>query len=48
MIGQSVQVNYMERELSLYRLPSSSRAYPLALDKKAEAYKIFFEEIGLV
>ena len=48
MIGQSVQVNYMERELSLYRLPSSSRAYPLALDKKAEAYKLFFEEIGLV
>ncbi|MBQ1494581.1 MAG: uracil-DNA glycosylase family protein, partial [Acinetobacter sp.] len=48
MIGQSLQVNYMERELSLYRLPSSSRAYPLALDKKAEAYKLFFEEIGLV
>ena len=48
MIGQSVQVNYMERELSLYRLPSSSRAYPLALDKKAEAYNLFFEEIGLV
>lgn len=48
MIGQSVQVNYMERELSLYRLPSSSRAYPLALDKKTEAYKLFFEEIGLV
>ncbi|ENW05050.1 uracil-DNA glycosylase family protein [Acinetobacter beijerinckii] len=48
MIGQSVQVNYMDRELSLYRLPSSSRAYPLALEKKAEAYKQFFEQIGLV
>lgn len=48
MIGQSVQVNYMDRELSLYRLPSSSRAYPLALEKKAEAYKLFFEQIGLV
>ena len=33
MIGQSVQVNYDNRELSLYRLPSSSRAYPLALEK---------------
>ncbi len=27
----------------LYRLPSSSRAYPLAFDKKVEAYKRFFE-----
>ncbi|WP_017396075.1 uracil-DNA glycosylase family protein [Acinetobacter haemolyticus] len=48
MIGQSVQVNYMDRELSLYRLPSSSRAYPLALEKKADAYRQFFTEIGLV
>ena len=48
MIGQSVQVNYMDRELSLYRLPSSSRAYPLALEKKANAYRQFFTEIGLV
>lgn len=47
MIGQSVQVNYMDRELSLYRLPSSSRAYPLALEKKADAYRQFFTEIGL-
>lgn len=48
MIGQSVQVNYMDRELNLYRLPSSSRAYPLALEKKANAYHQFFTEIGLV
>lgn len=48
MIGQSVQVNFESRELNLYRLPSSSRAYPLALEKKAEAYQHFFERIGLV
>lgn len=48
MIGQSVQVNYSNRELSLYRLPSSSRAYPLALEKKADVYKQFFQQIGLV
>ncbi|MEN4981687.1 uracil-DNA glycosylase family protein [Acinetobacter modestus] len=48
MIGQSVQVNYGNRELNLYRLPSSSRAYPLALDKKADAYKQFFQVIGLL
>ncbi|RZF54557.1 uracil-DNA glycosylase family protein [Acinetobacter halotolerans] len=48
MIGQSVQVNYANRELNLYRLPSSSRAYPLALEKKADAYRQFFKEIDLV
>ena len=48
MIGQSVLVNYGNRELSLYRLPSSSRAYPLALEKKADIYKQFFQQIGLV
>ena len=48
MIGQSVKVGYDNRELSLYRLPSSSRAYPLALEKKADIYKQFFQQIGLV
>ena len=33
-------------ELTLYRLPSTSRAYPLALDKKVAAYKDFFKKIG--
>lgn len=33
-------------ELTLYRLPSTSRAYPLALDKKIAAYKDFFEKMG--
>ena len=28
--------------LTLYRLPSSSRAYPLAFDKKVEAYRKMF------
>ena len=29
--------------LTLYRLPSSSRAYPLSFDKKVEAYRRMFE-----
>lgn len=33
-------------DLTLYRMPSTSRAYPLALDKKVAAYKAFFKEIG--
>lgn len=35
-------------KLTLYRLPSTSRAYPLALDKKIAAYKGFFEKMGKV
>lgn len=30
------------RSLNLYRLPSSSRAYPMKLEKKAEAYREMF------
>lgn len=33
--------------LVLYRLPSSSRAYPLSFDKKVEAYRRMFESINL-
>ena len=40
--NQTTAVN----DLTLYRLPSTSRAYPLALDKKVAAYKAFFKEIG--
>jgi len=40
--GQTADVN----DLTLYRLPSTSRAYPLALDKKVAAYKDFFKKIG--
>ena len=34
--------------LVLYRLPSSSRAYPLAFDKKVEAYRNMFEYCNLL
>ena len=40
--SQTADVN----DLTLYRLPSTSRAYPLALDKKVAAYKDFFKKIG--
>ncbi|MEN6670924.1 DNA glycosylase [Psychrobacter sp. B38] len=38
--------NNTVNDLTLYRLPSTSRAYPLSLDKKVAAYKAFFKEIG--
>lgn len=48
VIGQAVETHFTGRELTLYRMPSSSRAYPLALEKKAEAYLSLFQEIGLL
>lgn len=36
-----------ERHFRLYRMPSSSRAYPLSVEKKAEKYQRMFEEMGL-
>ena len=36
-----------EGGLLLYRLPSSSRAYPLSFDKKVEAYRQFFDFIKI-
>ncbi|MDV2468376.1 uracil-DNA glycosylase family protein [Acinetobacter chinensis] len=48
VIGQAVETHFAGRVLTLYRMPSSSRAYPLALEKKAEAYLSLFKEIGLL
>ncbi len=38
----------LEKELELYRLPSSSRAYPLAFEKKVEAYKAMFQRYSVL
>lgn len=47
-LNTASQVLFQQRLLHLYRLPSSSRAYPLALDKKAAQYAHFFKTIGLL
>lgn len=36
------------KPIELWRLPSTSRAYPLSLAKKAEAYSKLFRSIGLL
>lgn len=36
------------RRLDFYRMPSTSRAYPLSLDKKAEAYRKMFQRLGML
>lgn len=37
-----------DKPMYLYRLPSSSRAYPLAFDRKVDAYKMMFVLAGLL
>ena len=43
-VGNYIQ---LKETIILYRLPSSSRAYPLSLEKKAEAYRKMFEKAGI-
>lgn len=55
-IGDSVKIKIpvecngvvVEKEYDFYRMPSTSRAYPLSLDKKAAAYRKVFVETGLL
>lgn len=47
-IGQSSKTYFAERDMTLYRMPSSSRAYPLPVEKKAEAYAQLFNAVGLL
>ena len=37
-VGESVEFVFGERRLRLWRMPSSSRAYPMKVEKKAEFY----------
>ena len=46
--GCSTQAAINNCEINLYRMPSTSRAYPLALAKKAEAYRAMFHSTGLL
>jgi len=43
--GGYVEFAFEGRTLRLYRMPSSSRAYPMAVEKKAEFYRQMFDEI---
>ncbi len=44
-MGGYVEFAFEGRTLRLYRMPSSSRAYPLALEKKAQYYKVMFDDL---
>ena len=47
-VGQSCPFEFEDRTLQLYRMPSSSRAYPLTLEKKATSYRFMLNELGLL
>lgn len=54
-MGQSVACAPLEiadgiysNPLNIWRLPSTSRAYPLALEKKADYYREFFRSVGII
>ena len=38
-VGESVTFEFIGKELRLWRMPSSSRAYPMKVDRKAEIYE---------
>lgn len=45
-IGHFESWNHDGRCIRLYRMPSSSRAYPLPLKAKAEIYRMMFEQLN--
>ena len=46
--GETLPFTLADRHLTLTRLPSTSRAYPLKLAQKIAAYRAFFQRCGLV
>ena len=47
-VGDFSEFVFENRPIRLYRMPSSSRAYPLALDKKAAAYRIMYQDLQML
>ena len=47
-VGESCPFEFEDRTLRLYRMPSSSRAYPLSIEKKSDVYRFMFNELGFI
>ena len=47
-VGDFSEFVFDGRPVRLYRMPSSSRAYPLALEKKAAAYRSMYEDLQML
>ena len=46
--GEYSEFTFEGRPMRLYRMPSSSRAYPLPLTRKAASYRRLFSDLGMV
>ena len=47
-VGDYTVFEFEGRPLRFYRMPSSSRAYPMKIERKAAFYLRMFQEIGLL
>lgn len=47
-VGGCIELPCDYRSLKLYRMPSSSRAYPMKLEKKAEFYRLMLSQTELL
>ncbi len=47
-VGAYTSFTLQGKSMRLYRMPSSSRAYPMKLEKKADAYRIMLQETGIL
>lgn len=47
-VGKSKVFTFRDKQVNLYRMPSSSRAYPLPIEKKANFYRLMFNELGIL
>ncbi len=47
-VGTYVEVSLGDRIVKVFRMPSTSRAYPMSIDKKAYIYRKMLEESGYV
>ena len=47
-VGGSAPFEYAGRRMQLFRMPSSSRAYPRSVEWKAEFYRKMFAAVGMI
>ena len=47
-VGEYTETDFSGRTIRFWRMPSSSRAYPLSLEKKTASYRRMFEAINLL
>ena len=47
-VGEYIETTYTDRPIRFWRMPSTSRAYPLSLDRKAAYYQNMFTKLKMI